>query len=76
MAHSTVPSGPPPDVPERNVMAEYDYSNFFYSASDDLFTIFGAYDDWWNGYAREHGYYQFYQPMSDRKSTRLNSSHQ
>ena len=71
MAHSTVPSGPPPDVPERNVMAEYDYSNFFYSASDDLFTIFGAYDDWWNGYAREHGYYQFYQAMSTAPGPRI-----
>ena len=43
---------------------EYDYSNFYYSSSDDLFTIFGPYDDWWYGNARKSGYYLFSQPMS------------
>ncbi len=74
MAHS-LPSdstGPsrPGDAPV-NAMAEYDYSNFYYSASDDLFTIFGAYDDWWHGYAREHGYYLFYQAMHGAPTPRI-----
>ena len=52
-------------VPATNgALQEYDYSNFYYSSSDDIFAIFDAYDEWWNGYARKNGYYLFYQPMS------------
>ena len=75
MAHQTLPpeSTPPPtDAPASNgAMSEYDYSNFFYSSSDDLFTIFGAYDDWWYGHAREKGYYLFYQAMSTAPKPRI-----
>jgi hypothetical protein len=42
MAHSTAPSNPSDPAPRvPNAMAEYDYSNFYYSSSDDLFAIFG-----------------------------------
>ena len=51
-------------VPKRSAFADYDYSNFFYSASDDVFAIFDPYNEWWYGHARESGYYLFYQPMS------------
>jgi 8-amino-7-oxononanoate synthase len=72
MAHSTAPSNPSDPAPRvPNAMAEYDYSNFYYSASDDLFTIFGAYDDWWYGYARENGYYLFYQAMHGAPTPRI-----
>ena len=72
MAHSPVPSNSPdPASRVPNAMAEYDYSNFYYSASDDLFTIFGAYDDWWYGYARENGYYLFYQAMNGAPTPRI-----
>jgi glycine C-acetyltransferase len=76
MAHSTVPTEPPtpPGDDARasaGAMAEYDYSNFYYSSSDDPFTIFGAYDDWWHGYARENGYYLFYQAMSTAPKPRI-----
>ena len=43
---------------------DYDHSNFYYSSSDDLFAIFGPFDDWWCGAARRAGYYLFSQPMS------------
>lgn len=75
MAHSTLAtdsaSGGSGTPTPASAMAEYDYSNFYYSASDDLFTIFGAYDEWWNGYAREHGYYQFYQAMHTAPQPRI-----
>ncbi len=52
-------------------MPEYDYSNFFYSSSEDLFTIFGAYDEWWHGHARANGYYLYYQAMSTAPTPRI-----
>lgn len=51
--------------------ADYDYSNFYYSSSDDLFAIFGPYDDWWYGSARNRGYYLFSQPMSTRPAPEI-----
>ena len=54
---------------------EYDYSNFYYSSSDDLFAIFGPYDDWWYD-ARKTGYYLFSQPMSTPPSARINLEEQ
>ena len=54
---------------------EYDYSNFYYSSSDDLFTIFGPYDDWWYD-ARKTGYYLFSQPMSTPPGARINLEEQ
>lgn len=52
-------------------MPEYDYSNFFYSSSEDLFTIFGAYDEWWYGHARAKGYYLYYQAISTAPTPRI-----
>ncbi len=52
-------------------MPEYDYSNFFYSSSEDLFTIFGAYDEWWHGHAHANGYYLYYQAMSTAPTPRI-----
>jgi glycine C-acetyltransferase len=54
---------------------EYDYSNFYYSSSDDLFTIFGPYDDWWYD-ARKTGYYLFSQPMSTPPGARIHLEEQ
>ena len=53
-------------TPDRAVQHDYDYSNFYYSSSDDLFAIFEPYDEWWYGSARTSGYYLFSQPMSTR----------
>ena len=50
----------------------YDYSNFYYSSSDDLFAIFEPYDEWWYGSARKSGYYLFSQPMSTRPGPQIN----
>ncbi|MCC7186812.1 MAG: aminotransferase class I/II-fold pyridoxal phosphate-dependent enzyme [Acidobacteria bacterium] len=50
----------------------YDYSNFYYSSSDDLFAIFEPYDEWWYGNARKSGYYLFSQPMSTRPGPQIN----
>lgn len=61
-------STPAPEAPLNN---EYDYSNFYYSSSDDLFAIFGPYDDWWYGSARNNGYYLFSQPMSTRPGPQI-----
>ncbi len=48
----------------NGALADYDYSNFYYSSSEDLFAIFDPYDEWWYGHARGNGYYLFSQPMS------------
>jgi len=56
--------------------SDYDYSNFYYSSSDDLFAIFGPYDDWWYGTARRNGYYLFSQPMSTPPGARINLEEQ
>jgi len=55
---------------------DYDYSNFYYSSSDDLFAIFGPYDDWWYGTARRNGYYLFSQPMSTPPGARIDLEEQ
>ena len=64
------------DTPQAVATTEYDYSNFYYSSSDDLFAIFGPYDDWWYGSARNSGYYLFSQPMSTPPGPRINLEEQ
>jgi 8-amino-7-oxononanoate synthase len=68
--HKTVSTLPTASA-ERAANHDYDYSNFYYSASDDLFAIFGPYDDWWYGSARKNGYYLFSQPMSTKPSPQI-----
>lgn len=63
-------------VSDRAANHDYDYSNFYYSASDDLFAIFGPYDDWWYGSARKNGYYLFSQPMSTKPGPQINLEEQ
>lgn len=48
----------------NTAIGEYDYSNFFYSSSDDVFGIFPQFDEWYYGHAKNSGYYLFGQPMS------------
>ena len=57
---NTTPPGPQP----TDATAPNDYSNFYYSSSDDIFAIFDPYNEWWYGHARNNGYYLFSQPMS------------
>lgn len=66
---STTVAPPTGDGATENV---YDYSNFYYSSSDDLFAIFEPYDEWWYGSARKSGYYLFSQPMSTRPGPQIN----
>jgi glycine C-acetyltransferase len=44
-------------------VSDYDYSSFFYSASDDPFAILEPYNEWYNR-ALQQGYYLFAQAMS------------
>lgn len=44
-------------------VSDYDYSSFYYSASDDPFAILGPYNAWYEG-ALPQGYYLFSQAMS------------
>ncbi|MFI5311354.1 MAG: aminotransferase class I/II-fold pyridoxal phosphate-dependent enzyme, partial [Gemmatimonadales bacterium] len=55
----------------NGALSGYDYSNFYYSSSDDVFAIFDPYDEWWYGHARKSGYYLFYQPMSTPPAPRI-----
>lgn len=68
-----IESGQDPAAPPPGALAfsDYDYSNFFYSSSDDIFAIFDPYDEWWYGHARKNGYYLFYQPMSTPPAPRI-----
>jgi 8-amino-7-oxononanoate synthase len=52
-------------------IADFDYSNFYYSSSDDIFAIFDPYNEWWYGHARDNGYYLFSQPMSTPPGPRI-----
>jgi glycine C-acetyltransferase len=46
-----------------SAVADYDYSSFYYSASDDPFAILEPYNDWFER-ALPQGYYLFQQAMS------------
>jgi glycine C-acetyltransferase len=49
---------------------DYDYSSFFYSSSDDLFTILEPYTEWYDQ-AQLRGYYLYAQPMFSQPATRI-----
>ena len=49
---------------------DYDLSSFYYSSSDDIFTILDLYADWHDD-ASLRGYYLYGQPMSSRPMTRV-----
>jgi len=55
----------PPNV------SDYDYSNFFYSTSDDPFAVLGPYNDWFER-ALPQGYYLFSQAMSTPPQGEIN----
>ncbi len=81
MATESVLTKPPAEktdtsTPQVTASNDYDYSNFYYSSSDDLFEIFGPYDAWWYGSARANGYYLFSQPMSTRPGPRIDLEEQ
>jgi glycine C-acetyltransferase len=57
-------------------IADFDYSNFYYSSSDDIFAIFDPYNEWWYGHARNNGYYLFSQPMSTPPGPRIDLEEQ
>lgn len=52
------------DPSANGALSGYDYSNFYYSSSDDVFAIFDPYHEWWHKHAHGTGYYLYYQPMS------------
>ena len=57
--------------PSNGALSGYDYSNFYYSSSDDVFAIFDPYHDWWTGHAFKTGYYLYYQAMSTPPAPRI-----
>jgi glycine C-acetyltransferase len=60
----------------KSEIADYDYSNFYYSSADDVFAIFDPYNEWWYGHARNNGYYLFSQPMSTPPAPRIDLEEQ
>lgn len=60
----------------NGALADFDFSNFYFSSSSDLFDVFGPYDEWWYGHARRNGYYLFYQPMSTPPLARIDLEEQ
>ncbi len=60
----------------NGVLTEFDYSNFFYSSSDDVFGIFPQFDEWYYGQAKNSGYYLFGQPMSTPPKAYINLQEQ
>ena len=75
---NTTPPGP--DLNDATApnggIADFDYSNFYYSSSDDIFAIFDPYNEWWYGHARDNGYYLFSQPMSTPPGPRIDLEEQ
>ncbi|MFI5310700.1 MAG: aminotransferase class I/II-fold pyridoxal phosphate-dependent enzyme [Gemmatimonadales bacterium] len=63
--------GQPDDSASNGALSSYDYSNFYYSSSDDVFAIFDPYREWWHGHAYKTGYYLYYQPMSTPPAPRI-----
>lgn len=59
------------DPTANGALSGYDYSNFYYSSSDDVFAIFDPYHEWWHGHAFATGYHLFYQPMSTPPAPRI-----
>ncbi|HEY8165308.1 MAG TPA: aminotransferase class I/II-fold pyridoxal phosphate-dependent enzyme [Gemmatimonadaceae bacterium] len=51
-------------------VADYDYSSFYYSSSQDPFAILEPFDDWYSR-ARLRGYYLYGQPMSTAPETHV-----
>jgi glycine C-acetyltransferase len=49
---------------------DYDYSNFFWGAGDDLFDILDPFEEWYR-VARPAGYYLFGLPMRTAPATRI-----
>ena len=50
--------------------ADYDYSSFYYSSSNDVFAILEPYTEWYDE-AQLRGYYLYGQPMSSSPQTRI-----
>jgi glycine C-acetyltransferase len=50
--------------------SDYDYSSFYYSSSEDIFTILEPYTEWYDD-AQRQGYYLFSQPMATQPKTRI-----
>ena len=75
---SSTPPGPQPSVAAAppGGIADFDYSNFYYSSSDDIFAIFDPYNEWWYGHARNNGYYLYSQPMSTPPGPRIDLEEQ
>src|SRR6202789_3024177 len=75
IANSTPPEPPESQDPDGRAavggVADFYYSNFYYSSSDDIFAIFDPYNEWWYGHARDNGYYLFSQPMSTPPGPRI-----
>jgi hypothetical protein len=77
IANTTPPGQDPNDATAANGgIADFDYSNFYYSSSDDIFAIFDPYNEWWYGHARDNGYYLFSQPMSTPPGPRIDLEEQ
>jgi 8-amino-7-oxononanoate synthase len=60
--------GAAPPAAERSL--DYDYSNFFWGTGDDVFAIFGPFEQWYRE-ARPAGYYLFGLPMNTAPRSRI-----
>ncbi len=80
ISNSTPPESPDSQEADGRTavggVADFDYSNFYYSSSDDIFAIFDPYNEWWYGHARDNGYYLFSQPMSTPPGPRIDLEEQ
>ena len=76
ISNTTPPNSPEETAPQGGGIADFDYSNFYYSSSDDIFAIFDPYNEWWYGHARRNGYYLFSQPMSTPPGPRIDLEEQ
>jgi glycine C-acetyltransferase len=69
-AASQRPGDPDAAPGTSNRSLDYDYSNFFWGAGEDVFGIFEPFEDWYRE-ARPAGYYLFGLPMRTAPSARI-----
>ncbi len=67
---SAAETNAPVDAHTTDSTLDYDYSNFFWGAGDDVFDIFEPFEEWFKD-ARPAGYYLFGLPMKTGPGTRI-----
>jgi glycine C-acetyltransferase len=70
-AVSPASSPPGDDPPPLRRLSDYDYTNFYFGAGTDPFTILEPFGEWWKDAEFTGGYYLYGLPMGTAPATRV-----